>query len=277
MSKREGIMLAGPLDETKLAQWPRPYIVQPKLDGERCRVVFGPDGPSLLTSHGREVRDMVPHLAEALAASPLAALGEIDGELYTHGLSFQAVQSIVGRSKNLHPEHHKIHFHIFDIVSLHRQDARLQKLAQAGCDLPQGLHLVPWREAQSLDDVALMADDWLADGYEGVILRRSDRPYERKRASGLMKFKPGREDEYQVIGAVEERDKNGQPKGRLGALLAKGDDGAEFAVGTGFTAFQREELWAKRGCLAGRTVRIRFQELTSGRGVPRFPVFAALI
>lgn len=46
MSTRTGIMLASPLDEGKLAKWPRPYIVQPKLDGERCRAVFGPEGPS---------------------------------------------------------------------------------------------------------------------------------------------------------------------------------------------------------------------------------------
>lgn len=277
MSQRTGIMLASPLDENKLTKWPRPYIVQPKLDGERCRVIFGSDGPSLLTSHGREVREMVPHLAEALAASPLAALGEVDGELYTHGMNFQAVQSIVGRSKNIHPEHHKIHFHIFDIVSPHAQEARLIRLAHVARDLPEGLHLVPWRTARNMGEVAAMAGDWLADGYEGVILRRSDSPYERKRVNTLMKFKPGREDEYQVVGAVEEVDQSGRPKGRLGALVAKGDDGAEFSVGTGFTAFQREQMWAERARLAGRTVRIRFQELTSGRGVPRFPVFAALV
>lgn len=230
-----------------------------------------------MTSHGRVVNDMVPHLVEALAASPLAALGEIDGELYTHGLNFQAVQSIVGRSKNIHPEHHKIGFHIFDLVSAHPQERRLQRLARAARDLPEGLALVPWREAGNMAEITAIAGDWLAEGYEGVILRRSDTPYERKRVSTLMKFKPGREDEYEVVGAVEEQDQSGRPKGRLRALLVKGDDNTQFAVGTGFTARQREELWADTVSLVGHKVRIRFQELTSGRGVPRFPVFAALI
>ncbi len=277
MSKRTGIMLASPLDEAKLAKWPRPYIVQPKLDGERCRAVFGPEGLTLLTSHGRVVNDMVPHLVEALAASPLAALGEIDGELYTHGLDFQVVQSIVGRSKNIHPEHHKIGFHVFDVVSGHAQEGRLQRLAHVARDLPEGLALVPWREARNMAEISAVAGDWLAEGYEGVILRRSDALYERKRVSTLMKFKPGREDEYEVIGAVEEQDQSGRPKGRLGALLARGDDGAQFSVGTGFTIPQREEMWAEKSKLPGRKVRIRFQELTSGRGVPRFPVFTALV
>ena len=75
---------------------------------------------------------------------------------------------------------------------------------------------------------------------------------------------------------MEERDQSGRPKNRLGAILAQGDDGGEFAVGTGFTARQREALWAERARLVGRVVRVRFQELTSGRGVPRFPVFVGL-
>ena len=40
MAKREGIMLASPINVDKLAMWKPPYLVQPKLDGVRCRAVI---------------------------------------------------------------------------------------------------------------------------------------------------------------------------------------------------------------------------------------------
>jgi len=34
--KRAGVQLCYPFEEKRLAKWEPPYIVQPKLDGERC-------------------------------------------------------------------------------------------------------------------------------------------------------------------------------------------------------------------------------------------------
>ena len=40
MGKRTGIMLCYPFEEKRLNKWNPPYIIQPKLDGERCRAVY---------------------------------------------------------------------------------------------------------------------------------------------------------------------------------------------------------------------------------------------
>ena len=93
----------------------------------------------------------------------------------------------------------------------------------------------------------------------------------------VMKFKPKKEDYYEIISYAEEQTIEGVAKGRLGALLCKSGDGNTFSVGTGFNDSQREELWRARETLQGSTVKVQYQHLTAGKKVPRFPVFMEVI
>ena len=79
------------------------------------------------------------------------------------------------------------------------------------------------------------------------------------------------------MGSAEEISKDGIPKQALGALICKGSDGTEFKVGTGFTRELRERLWERVGLLKGKRAKISYQHLTSGKKVPRFPVFVEII
>ena len=90
-----------------------------------------------------------------------------------------------------------------------------------------------------------------------------------------MKFKPKKEDEYEIVGVVEEISINGYPKGRLGALILDSGDGHTFNVGTGFSEDDRIRLWKEE--LVGRVCKIQYQHLSSGRKVPRFPVFVNIL
>jgi len=49
-----------------------------------------------------------------------------------------------------------------------------------------------------------------------------------------------------------------------------------FNVGTGFNAEQRHQLWIDKESLPGKNAKIKYQHLSSGRKVPRFPVFAEI-
>lgn len=120
-------------------------------------------------------------------------------------------------------------------------------------------------------------DKVLRDGYEGIIVRHHLAPYERKRSTLVMKFKPKKEDTYEIIGFVEEVSKDGVPKNSLGALICRGSEGSEFSVGTGFTKDTRASLWQRVETLKGQYARVQYQHLTSKQGVPRFPVFVEII
>lgn len=118
---------------------------------------------------------------------------------------------------------------------------------------------------------APMREDWLAEaqarGWEGVMLRNPDAPYERRRTRNLLKVKPFVDEEFTV---VDVRAGTGKHEGRMGALVCEGRDGETFKVGTGFTDAEREDLdWI------GKTITVEYFELTP-RGVPRHPRFKGI-
>ena len=80
---RSGIMLCYPFEEKRLAKWSPPYVVQPKLDGERCRYKQY-EGGSFLLSSQENVIFGAPHIKHYLDSVCPTGL-HLDGELYCHG------------------------------------------------------------------------------------------------------------------------------------------------------------------------------------------------
>ena len=273
-----GIMKAYPFEEKRLSKWQPPYIVQPKYDGVRCRAIplmtaVNKDEYLLLSSEENPIFS-VPHINAEFARLKLQA--ELDGELYCHGKSFEQVVSITSRTVNLHQDFKDIQFHCFDIINEQPQIGRTIMTDNLR-GLSPFLQIAPFWLCESLDDVMKAYDKILDDGYEGIIVRHFQAIYERKRSTFVMKFKPKKEDEYEIIDYSEEVTISGNPKGSLGALICKSGDGNVFSVGTGFTRGQRDHLWEERENLSGKFVKVQYQHLTSGKKVPRFPVFVEVI
>lgn len=266
----KNIMKCYPFEEKRLAKWQPPFIVQPKYDGVRCRAVPLDKGGYILVSSEENPIFSVPHINNLLSNYQLTT--ELDGELYNHGMSFEEIVSITSRTKNLHPNHREINFHVFDIVNELPQMRRtilLEKLR----NIHPKIKVAPFWLCESLEEIMKVYDDLVQQNYEGIIVRNINAVYERKRSIWMMKFKPKQEDEYEIIGAQEEISIDGIPKNRLGALVCKSGDGNSFNVGTGFTDEQREELWSIQGILPGLHAKVKYQHITSGKKVPRFPVF----
>jgi len=78
------------------------------------------------------------------------------------------------------------------------------------------------------------------------------------------------------IRRTEEISIEGAQKDTLGALICRSGDGNLFNVGTGFTDERRKELWEARNLLPGQKAIVKYQHITSGKKVPRFPVFVEI-
>lgn len=269
------IMKAVPFEEKRLMKWTPPYICQPKFDGVRCRVISLSDSSSnhILVSSRENVIYGVPHLNQIFDKLMLAA--ELDGELYCHGMSFEQIVSITSRTVNLHADYQKIQFHLFDIVNDQPQ-MRRQLLIEALRGLNPWIQVAPFWLCENLDDVMRAYDSLIELGYEGIIVRHHMAPYERKRSIYVMKFKPKKEDEYEIVGYQEEISINGTPKESLGAIICRSGDGNDFSIGTGFSQEQRKEMWRNKEYLINRTAKVKYQHLTNGKQVPRFPVFVEI-
>lgn len=277
MSNRKGIQLCYPFEEQRLKRWNSPlYIVQPKLDGDRCRAIFDASGHvTLLSSEEHEINS-VPHIKDQLENMGLSSV-ELDGELYTHGASHQQIHGAVSRTVNLHSAFEEVEYHIFDIVSEDKQGKRLVALNEH-IKNTQNVKKVPCDVKYSVDEIVEQMNTYIEQGYEGIIIRHPLAPYVRKRSVNIMKFKPRKDDWYVVTGVEEEISITGIPKNSLGALWLKGDEDEPFKVGSGsyLTRENRIELWKIRDSLIGRVAHIKYQHLTE-RKVPRFPVIVELV
>jgi len=270
----KGIMKCYPFEEKRLAKWKPPFIVQPKYDGVRCRAIPLENGKYILLSSEENVIFSVPHINEILEKLRLTA--ELDGELYRHGMSFEEITSITSRTVNIHPGYKQMRFHIFDVVNAQPQMQRTLVIENLRGISPL-LEVAPFWLCESLDDVMRVYDKLIEMNYEGIIVRHNLAPYERKRSALVMKFKPKKEDVYRITGWKEEFTISGEPKGRIGAIICKSQDGDEFSVGSGLTDIDREALWLIRESLKGQQIKVQYQHITSGKKVPRFPVFVEVI
>lgn len=270
----KGIMKCYPFEEKRLAKWEPPYIVQPKYDGVRCRAIPLDNGEFMLLSSEENTIFSVPHINKVLSDN--YPPWELDGELYRHGMKFEEIVSITSRTVNLHPYYSEINFHIFDVVRENQSQA-VRLSAINTLKIHPGIVVAPYWICNTFNEVMRAYDYILEDGYEGIIVRHFFAPYVRKRSTYVMKFKPKKEDEYEILGYQEEISINGVPKGRLGALVCRSGDGQQFNVGTGFNDEMRVLLWNSKESLIGKIARVQYQHLTTGKQVPRFPVFVEVV
>ena len=116
-------------------------------------------------------------------------------------------------------------------------------------------------------------------GYEGVMIKDVDAPYNCKRSHAWLKAKPFIEVTLEVVDVEEGTGRN---EGRLGAIVCEGtDDGKSICVnvGSGFTDVHRDDYWSSRAALIGNLVEVRADAVTQNQDgtyslrFPRFKTF----
>ena len=116
-------------------------------------------------------------------------------------------------------------------------------------------------------------------GYEGVMIKDVDAPYECKRTHAWLKAKPFIEVTLEVKNVEEGTGRN---EGRLGAFVCEGvDDGKKnnVNVGSGFTDANRDDFWNSRTSITGQLVEVRADAITQNQDgtyslrFPRFKTF----
>jgi ATP-dependent DNA ligase len=263
---RTGIMLAKPFEERLLEKMSTPYLIQRKINGERCVAHISETGIDLRSSEDNHIAT-VPHIVEELMELGLP-YGKYDGELYIHGWKIGDIHSVVSSvRKEVHSDHEKVTFNIFDmnIENLPQLD-RVQYLRSILHDTPH-IHRVETfpTTAKQIPEITKV---FLDEGYEGSIIRDPNGMYEEKKTAAMLKIKPRFKDEYIIVGSLEEISIHGEPKNALGAFVCRKDN-QEFKVGSGriLTKANRELLWKEKDKLLGKTLIVKYPELTA-RGVP---------
>ena len=260
-----GIMKCVPFEEKRLAKWNPPYIVQPKYDGDRCRNEPAQNTSMLLTSE-ENVFFSVPHINEQLDKSGMY-VHPWDGELYNHELFLEGghelIHSICSRTVNIHPRHKEMEFWIFDVKVKNCSQVERMNFIFSPTGLPKNIKIAPYWICETLDDIKKIYDKLIEQKYEGIIVRHLYNIYEDKRSTYMMKFKPKKEDTYEIVGWKEEHTIEGMPKGRIGSIIFSSQKGDKFAVSAGLNDNDREILWDIKDQLAGKMGVVHYQHLTN--------------
>jgi len=107
---------------------------------------------------------------------------------------------------------------------------------------------------ETLEDAQEIFQGYLADGYEGIILKDGSGEWEDKRSKTQIKFKGELECDLKIV-AVEEG--KGKAVGMLGAIICESADGiVKVNVGSGFNDAQRKQYWKEN--LVDKIVAVKY-------------------
>jgi DNA ligase-1 len=282
--------------------------LEPKLDGVRVLmvVIYNDFGEVLTTCYSRngKVFENFIHIEEQVsenftkivrasgkAKDETRALTEgfvFDGEVI--GNSFQELMRQARRKENVQADDSV--FNIFDVIPLQdfrrghwnaqlkKRIALLEAIRPVINEMPN-VELLPHITVdldtfEGKSQLERYAKDNVNAGFEGIMIKDLDAPYECKRNTFWMKWKPTITVDLEVVGVEEGTGRN---VGRLGALVCSGvDDGKTITVnvGSGFSDADRDNLWRDRNLVTGRTVEILCDVITQNRDGTyslRFPRF----
>lgn len=255
-------------DATKIKKWPQAnkYYVQPKLDG--IRAVLTKDG--VFSRKGKKLNFKVgleDEIDEGIY---------IDGEIYKHGTDFQTLISWVRQGT---AEENGASFCVFDKYC--KEDPtrsfknRYVEFNDVVYEEELAMQMVPTADftAKHLDHEEIQTivqdihDVYVANGYEGVMVR-FDKPYEvGKRSSSLWKYKNFKTDEFTIAGYEKCKQVGDQQPYKY--VCYTSDEEAFFTVAPQYTQDDRcnEQLFKDN---VGKLLTVKYQELTND-GIPRFP------
>jgi ATP-dependent DNA ligase len=256
-----------------------PCYVQPKFDGTRTVAVCGLKlGIPCLFSRQRKAYPHLEHIQAVVRQLPKGLL--LDGELYRHDMDFQEIVGTVKKktlTKADEAKHGLIQLHCYDLVDTEKPfEERFALLKKVFSEhkkvIGDVLVLCPTEKVAKKEDLQAKHDAYVADGYEGLMVRNIGGLYDvGNRSTDLLKMKEFQDDEFEIIGFQEGE---GGDKG-LVIWRCKTKAGKEFSCRPRGTHEVRAELFKHGKEYVGKMLTVRFQELTAD-GIPRFPVGIAV-
>jgi DNA ligase-1 len=252
-----------------------PALAQPKLDGHRCTSQFL-NGSVTLWSRSRKIINSVPHINNALLEH--STYERLDGELYNHAYhnDFENLSSLI-RLEEPGEGYEKIEYHIYDIPDpnlTNSERAIMLKNAHTLLSKDCPLKIVETIVVNDENELMEAFDHFIAEGYEGCMVRNMDGKYVNKRSYDLQKVKEFDDREFKIIGVKVGT--KGCMAGKavficdIPELHGKIDDPTFEAKMKG-NMNELKKYADDPSLVIGKILTLQFQGYTK-YGVPRFPV-----
>jgi DNA ligase-1 len=268
-----------------------------KLDGVRLITVLDKGSRTVqqFTRDGR-LNDNFPHITEALSplVDRLPTSIVLDGEITSH--TFQDLMTRLNRKDKLDTSANKLA--LFDVLPLDGFRAGYYSMAQRDrhtvlCGLIPEFQTLTSGSVYVLPKLNVDLDtpegqasckefnrEAIEAGYEGIMFKDPDAPYEAKRSTAWLKAKPWIEVSLEIVEVIEG---TGKYVGMMGALKMRGEEDGkaiETNVGSGFSDDERVAFWQHRQEYVGYIGEVRADAITKEQGSDvwslRFPRWKGL-
>lgn len=194
------------------------YYASRKIDGLRALIYMGEDGKLHTQSRGAMNYDAA--MSDILEHPKLIELFKerkgliLDGECFKLGLSLQTINSIA-RTQKTAVDYTILQYYMYDIVDL---DSTFEERLAEMKDIADKLNLtfdpekefkegelriqvVPQIPVSGWNNIKKLHDDYVSEGWEGVVIRLADSPYKpNSRTNNMLKVKSYQDMEVKVIG-----------------------------------------------------------------------------
>jgi len=255
---------------------PDVVMVSPKLDGIRCYITkdgaFSRNGKRFVSTKfiEEDLKDFFKEEPDAI----------LDGELYNHNYrdDFPNLVRLIKREKNFTEAQWEqikkdLQYHVFDCYfgdapnCLFRNRIGLVDLLIADHTFSDRIRVVINRQIPKADFMVAY-EDYMKDGYEGIMIRDPNSFYEMKRSYKLLKYKEFNDAEYEIVDVLEGL---GNRAGMAGKIVVKLRDGSTCESGLrGNDSLFTKMLTEKKNYI-GKKATVRYQGFTPD-GKLRFPV-----
>jgi hypothetical protein len=246
-----------------------PCYIQPKLNGICCIAEnkFNPATHGTPTYHtrGGKLFSTLQHINDVIKGLDFTA--PLHGELYVHGWS---LQKISGYTKKVRPDQHKLEFHVYALADTRQSyrsswDRFAATVEGISWDIP--IKVVQTEICHDYTDAKYWHDKWVAEGYEGAMLKNFKGKYTFQfRSRQIEKVKSYRNAEFQIVGGKEGV---GKAEGCV-TYVCITEQGRTFECCPRGTLEDRHEMWLNLDKDVGKMLTVRFAEY-SDKGIPLQP------
>jgi DNA ligase-1 len=244
-----------------------PCFIQPKLDGVRALGI----GNQLFSRNGN-IFPTLEHIKKELEENKDNLI--LDGELYTDDINFEKIVGLVrknNKSKEEEIDSLKIYFNIFDYIDENLSfEKRLIKLTEFfSKNNFKYLKFVKTEICNKKELIEKYLDNFINEGYEGIIIRNGNGKYEENiRSNNLLKLKRFIDEEFEIINYTTPSEGK-----EIGCVIweCKTKEGKKFTVRPEGNYKERKKLYKEGKKYIGKMLTVRYQELTNDK-IPRFPV-----
>ncbi len=200
-----------------------PLYIQPKLDGARLLARLEGDQVVLYTRRLVKVvgfERLKNELLSMFNHHPNLKDFIVDGEMYRHGMNLQDISGIfrnVSMSEDLKDQ---LKYHVFDMFSTDKKNSKMvfpqrHELLMKFINV-SNINMVIANPTNLVDSELAAEDmynDYVRNGYEGIIYKSADKPYEfdfnkEKRSSWYLKRKKQEDAEFEIVGFTHGNGKN---------------------------------------------------------------------